>query len=134
MNAALEVATAQLELAKEMIDAGSVNKAEIFDILNSAQKMVDRSREITRLEAVQAAGMAALDEIEHLEAVRRLLAYGIAHGRCGKEATRLHDLLASRPQIDKTKGLPSGIKAFSWLNSNRKQITQLLAATQTPEL
>jgi hypothetical protein len=126
MNA-LETAGEFLAEAKHGIDTGTLTTSEIEDYIESARRIVDRSRHLVSMEAVQAAGKAALEELDHLEVVRRLLNYGIAMGRCGRDAIRLHDLISSRPQIDKRHGIQSATKAFTWLNQNRQEISALLS-------
>lgn len=126
MNA-LETATEFLAEAKRGIDTGTLTHAEIDDYLESARRIVDRSTRLVGIDAVQAAGKAALEELDHLEVVRRLLNYGIAMGRCGREAIELHDLIASRPKIDKRHGIQSATKAFTWLNQNRQEISTALS-------
>ena len=132
MIAAFELANSALAAAKEGIDnPGTMSEAEILELIATARRLIDRTTEAARLEAVQAHGKAALDELDQLEQVRRLLAYGLALGRTSKESMRLHNLLESRPPITKTGGINAAASAFAWLNANRCEISQLLK-TITP--
>ena len=129
MIAAFELANSALAAAKEGIDnPGTMSEAEIHDLLDTARRLIDRTTETARLEAVQAHGKAALDELDQLEQVRRLLAYGLALGRTSKESMRLHSLLESRPAISKTGGIHGAASAFAWLAANRREISKLLAS------
>ena len=128
MIAAFELANSALEAAKEGIDnPGTMSEAEILELIATARRLIDRTTEAARLEAVQAHGKAALDELDQLEQVRRLLAYGLALGRTSKESMRLHNLLESRPTISKNGGINAAASAFAWLNANRREISELLA-------
>ena len=128
MIAALELANSALEAAKAGIDnPGAMSEGEIHDLLDTARRLIDRTTETARIEAVQAHGKAAMDELDQLEQVRRLLAYGLALGRTTKESMKLHNLLATRPTISKTGGIHGAAKSFAWLNANRREISELLA-------
>ena len=128
MIAAFELATSALAAAKEGIDnPGTMSEAEILELIATARRLIDRTTETARLEAVQAHGKAALEELDQLERVRRLLAYGVSLGRTNKEGVKLHNLLESRPTISKTGGINAAASAFAWLNANRREISELLA-------
>jgi len=128
MIAAFELANSALAAAKEGIDnPGTMSEAEILELIATARRLIDRTTETARLEAVQAHGKAALDELDQLEQVRRLLAYGLALGRTSKESMRLHNILESRPPITKTSNINAAASAFAWLNANRREISELLA-------
>jgi phosphoribosylanthranilate isomerase len=128
MIAAFELANSALAAAKEGIDnPGTMSEAEILELIATARRLIDRTTETARLEAVQAHGKAALEELDQLERVRRLLAYGLALGRTTKESMKLHNLLATRPAISKTGGIHGAASAFAWLAANRREISELLA-------
>lgn len=127
MNATLEIARGSLEAAKDGIDhPGSMSEAEIHDLLDTARRLIDRTTEATRLEALEAHGKAAMAELDQLEQIRRLLSYGLAHGRTNADGKRLHDLLEARPKISKTSTINATTRAFEWLAANRREISQLL--------
>jgi hypothetical protein len=133
MIAAFELANSALAAAKEGIDnPGTMSEAEILELIATARRLIDRTTEAARLEAVQAHGKAALDELDQLEQVRRLLAYGLALGRTSKESMRLHNLLESRPPITKT-GINAATRSFEWLAANRREISELLATINPSE-
>ena len=134
MIAAFELANSALEAAKEGIDnPGTMSEAEILELIATARRLIDRTTEAARLEAVQAHGKAALDELDQLEQVRRLLAYGLALGRTSKESMRLHNLLATRPPLTKASNINAAASAFAWLNANRREISELLASVNPSE-
>lgn len=134
MNAALELANSALEAAKEGIDKpGTMSEAEIHDLLDTARRLIDRTTQAARLEAVQAHGKAALEELDQLERVRRLLAYGVSLGRTNKEGVKLHNLLATRPTMTKASNINAAASAFAWLNANRREISELLASITPSE-
>lgn len=131
MNAALELANAHLAEAKHAIDnPGVMTEAEIHELLDGARRLTNRSLELMRLEAVEAVGKVALEELDTLERIRRLLAYGTAMGRTNAEGMKLAALLATRPPLDKAKGIRSATASFSWLRQNRQEISALLATIQ----
>ena len=132
MNAALEIARGSLEAAKEGIDnPGTMSEGEILQLIATAQRLIDRTTEAARLEAVQTHGKAALEELDQLEQIRRLLSYGIATGRTNADGMKLHAILEARPTISKTSNINAVSKSFEWLAANRSEISRLLK-TITP--
>jgi hypothetical protein len=132
MIAAFELANSALEAAKEGIDnPGTMSEAEILELIATARRLIDRTTEAARLEAVQAHGKAALEELDQLERVRRLLAYGLALGRTNKESMKLYNLLESRPPTTKASNINAATRSFEWLAANRSEISRLLK-TITP--
>ncbi len=132
MIAAFELANSALAAAKEGIDnPGTMSEAEILELIATARRLIDRTTETARLEAVQAHGKAALEELDQLEQVRRLLAYGLALGRTTKESMKLYNLLESRPHMTKATNINAVSKSFEWLAANRSEISRLLK-TITP--
>lgn len=128
MTATLEIADAHLAEAKHGIDnPGTMTEAEIHDLLAAAKRLTDRTLELMRLDAVEAAGKDALAELDRLEKVRRLLAYGTAMGRTTAEGAKLAALLATRPRLEKSKGIRTAAASFEWLRANRREIHDLLA-------
>ena len=72
MIAAFELANSALAAAKEGIDnPGTMSEAEILELIATARRLIDRTTETARLEAVQAHGKAALDELDETRARRR---------------------------------------------------------------
>jgi hypothetical protein len=134
MIAAFELANSALAAAKEGIDnPGTMSEAEIHDLLDTARRLIDRTSETARLEAVQAHGRAAMDELAQLEQVRRLLAYGLALGRTTKESMKLYNLLESRPPMTKASNINAATRSFEWLAANRSEISRLLKTTTPSE-
>jgi hypothetical protein len=129
VNAALEIARGSLEAAKAGIDnPGTMAEGEILELIATAQRLIDRTAQAARIEAVQTHAKAALEELDQLEQIRRLLSYGIATGRTNADGMRLHALLEARPT---TSNINGAAPAFAWLNANRREISQLLK-TVTP--
>jgi hypothetical protein len=134
MIAAFELANSALAAAKEGIDnPGTMSEAEILELIATARRLIDRTTETARLEAVQAHGKAALEELDQLEQVRRLLAYGVSLGRTNKEGVKLHNLLATRPPMAKAGGINAAARSFEWLAANRGEISRLLKTTTPSE-
>jgi hypothetical protein len=128
VNAALEIARGGLAAAKEGIDnPGTMSEAEIHDLLDTARRLIDRTTQAARLKALETHGKAAFEELDQLEQIRRLLAYGVSLGRTTKESMKLHALLEARPKISKTSNITSAAKSFEWLAANRREISELLA-------
>jgi hypothetical protein len=128
VNAALEIARGSLDAAKAGIDTpGTMAEGEILELIATAQRLIDRTAQAARIEAVQTHAKAALEELDQLEQIRRLLAYGIAIGRTNKEGVKLHAILEARPTITKTSDINAASKAFEWLGAHRREISQLLA-------
>ena len=132
MNAAFELANGALATAKEGIDnPGTMAEGEILELIATAQRLIDRTTEAARIEAVQTHAKAALEELDQLEQIRRLLAYGLALGRTTKESMKLYNLLESRPHMTKATNINAVSKSFEWLAANRSEISRLLK-TITP--
>jgi hypothetical protein len=128
MNAAFEIANGALEAAKEGIDhPGTVSEAEIHALLDTSRRLFDRATQTAHIEGVQSLGKAALEELDQLEQIRRLLAYGIATGRTNADGMKLHALLEARPTISKTSDINAASKAFEWLGAHRREISKQLA-------
>jgi hypothetical protein len=91
-----------------------------------------RHRQDLQVELVEAAGQDALQTLEELEQVRRLVAYGVALGRLGKDAVEFCRLMDTRPPLDKGKGIRGITPSFEWLAANRstlrKQIKNIIPA------
>jgi len=132
MNATLEMADAYLAEAKAGIDTGHITAADIEAYIQSAETLLACHRQDLQVEKMVAAGQEAMTTLEELEQIRRLVAYGVALGRLGKDAVEFCRLMDTRPPLDTAKGIRGITPSFEWLNANRqtlrKQIKNIIPA------
>ena len=124
MSASLEIADAFLAEAKAGIDTGNISTADIENYIQSAERLLARHRQDLQVEMMVAAGQQAMQTLEELEQIRRLVAYGVAMGRLGKEAVEFCRLMDTRPPLDKGKGIRGITPSFAWLTANRSTLRQ----------
>ena len=124
MSATIEMADAFLAEAKTGIDSGHITAADIEAYIQSAERLLARHRQDLQVELMVAAGEGALQTLEELEQVRRLVAYGVAMGRLGKDAVEFCRLMDTRPPLDKGKGIRGITPSFAWLTANRSTLRQ----------
>jgi hypothetical protein len=124
MNAALETAGEFLAAAKAAIDSGDNDLADAY--ISTARTGIQAFRRETRIEEILAHGRVAMAQLDHIEQVRRLCAYGLATGRAGAEAIEFCEIAETRPPVDTTKGLAGITPAFEWLAANRRQLSALI--------
>jgi len=124
MTAALETANELLAAAKAAIDSGDHQLADEY--IEAAKPGIRAFRRETRIEEILAHGRVALEQLDHIEQVRRLCAYGLAQGRAGAEAIEFCELAETRPPIVTDRGLAGITPAFQWLQGNRRQLSALI--------
>ena len=123
-----DIANEFLTEAKAGIDGRSkLTEAEINSYLDSARALIREGEREARHEAVVKAARDAEHEIEYLEKVRRLVAYGLTQGKGGREEMEFCNLMASRPAIDRKNGIQGITPAFEWLKATRPTIASALA-------
>jgi hypothetical protein len=122
MTATLDIATAFLAEAKVGIDHHTLTTAEIEAYIETARKMIQACNREVRHRTLVAAAKEAQDTLDHLEKVRRLVSYGVAHGRFDGTAIQFCELMATRPAIDRTRGIRGIAPAFEWLRANRTDL------------
>jgi phosphomevalonate kinase len=123
MNA-LAPANELLAAAKSAIDSGDHQLAAEY--IEAAKTGIQSFRRESKIEAVIEHGREALEELDHLEQVRRLVVYGLSQGRGGSEAIKFSKIMATRPPIKTARGLGGLTPAFEWLKSNRRQLSNLI--------
>lgn len=124
MTATLETAGEFLAAAKAAIDSGDNDLADAY--ISTARTGIQAFRRETRIEEILAHGRVAMAQLDHIEQVRRLCAYGLATGRAGAEAIEFCEIAETRPPVDTTKGLAGITPAFEWLAANRRQLSTLI--------
>ena len=124
MTASIEMANAFLAEAKTGIDTGNISTADIEAYIQSADRLLSRHRQDLQVEMMVAAGQQAMQTLEELEQIRRLVAYGVALGRLGKDAVEFCRLMDTRPPLDKGKGIRGITPSFAWLTANRSTLRQ----------
>ena len=124
MTATLETAGEFLAAAKAAIDSGDNDLADAY--ISTARTGIQAFRRETRLEEILAHGRVAMAQLDHIEQIRRLCAYGLATGRAGAEAIEFCEIAETRPPVDTTKGLAGITPAFEWLAANRRQLSALI--------
>ena len=124
MSASLEIADAFLAEAKAGIDTGNISTADIENYIQSAERLLARHRQDLQVGMMVAAGQQAMQTLEELEQIRRLVAYGVAMGRLGKDAVEFCRLMDTRPPLDKGKGIRGITPSFAWLTANRTTLRQ----------
>lgn len=124
MSASLEIADAFLAEAKAGIDTGNISTADIENYIQSAERLLARHRQDLQVGMMVAAGQQAMQTLEELEQIRRLVAYGVAMGRLGKDAVEFCRLMDTRPPLDKGKGIRGITPSFAWLTANRSTLRQ----------
>jgi hypothetical protein len=134
----LEIADEFLAEAKAGIDGRSkLTEAEINDYLDSALALIregerEGERE-ARHDAIVKLAREAESEIDYIEQVRRLVAYGLSQGKGGREEMRFLELMKTQPALDKSKGIRGITPAFEWLKANRPTIATALGKIIPPE-
>ena len=126
MTASIEMANAFLAEAKTGIDTGNISATDIENYIQSAERLLSRHRQDLQVEMMVAAGQQAMQALEELEQIRRLVAYGVALGRLGKDAVEFCKLMDSRPPLDKAKGIRGITPSFAWLTANRSTLRHQL--------
>ncbi len=124
MTATLETANELLAAAKAAIDSGDHQLADEY--IEAAKPGIQAFRREAKIEAVIQQGREAMEQLKHLEQVRRLVVYGLAMGRAGAEAIEFAEVMASRPPIFTDRGLGGLVPAFEWLQANRRQLSALI--------
>ena len=124
MTATLETAGEFLAAAKAAIDSGDNDLADAY--ISTARTGIQAFRRETRIEEILAHGRVAMAQLDHIEQIRRLCAYGLATGRAGAEAIEFCEIAETRPPVDTTKGLAGITPAFEWLAANRRQLSTLI--------
>lgn len=124
MTATLETAGEFLAAAKAAIDSGDNDLADAY--ISTARTGIQAFRRETRIEEILAHGRVAMAQLDHIEQIRRLCAYGLATGRAGAEAIEFCEIAETRPPVDTTKGLAGITPAFEWLAANRRQLSALI--------
>ena len=124
MTATLETAGEFLAAAKAAIDSGDNDLADAY--ISTARTGIQAFRRETRIEEILAHGRVAMAQLDHIEQVRRLCAYGLATGRAGAEAIEFCEIAETRAPVDTTKGLAGITPAFEWLAANRRQLSALI--------
>jgi hypothetical protein len=124
MTLSLETANELLAAAKAAIDQGDHQLADEY--IEAATPGIRAFRRETRIEEILAHGREAMAQLDHLEQVRRLCAYGLAMGRAGAEAIEFAEIMATRPPIFTDRGLAGITPAFEWLQANRRQLSNLI--------
>lgn len=124
MTATLETAGEFLAAAKAAIDSGDNDLADAY--ISTARTGIQAFRRKTRIEEILAHGRVAMAQLDHIEQIRRLCAYGLATGRAGAEAIEFCEIAETRPPVDTTKGLAGITPAFEWLAANRRQLSTLI--------
>jgi len=124
MSASLEIADAFLAEAKAGIDTGNISTTDIENYIQSAERLLSRHRQDLQVEMMVAAGQQAMQTLEELEQIRRLVAYGVAMGRLGKDAVEFCKLMDTRPLLDKSQGIRGITPSFAWLTANRSTLRQ----------
>jgi hypothetical protein len=129
----LDIADEFLAEAKAGLDGRSkLTEAEIDSYLDSASALIHEGRSEARHDAIVRAAREAEHEIDYLEQVRRLVAYGLTQGKGGREEMRFLELMKNQPALDKTKGIRGCVPAFEWLKANRPSLANHLAKIIPP--
>lgn len=126
MNATIEMADAFLAEAKAGIDTGHITREDIEAYIQSADRLLSRHRQDLQVEMMVAAGQEAMQTLEELEQIRRLVAYGVALGRLGKDGMEFCRLMETRPPLDTAKGIRGITPGFEWLAANRSTLRHQL--------
>ena len=124
MTATLETAGEFLAAARAALDSGDNDLADAY--ISTARTGIQAFRRETRIEEILAHGRVAMAQLDHIEQIRRLCAYGLATGRAGAEAIEFCEIAETRPPVDTTKGLAGITPAFEWLAANRRQLSTLI--------
>jgi hypothetical protein len=127
MNPLLQVADEFLAEAKAGIDGrASLTEAEINEYLNSARELIHQGKREVREQAIASAAREAFKTLDYLETVRRLVSYGVAHGRFGGEGIEFCNIFATRPPIDRKGNIHKCTEVFEWLRANRSELAARL--------
>ena len=124
MTPSLEPANELLAAAKAALATGDHDLADAY--IETARTGIQAFRRETRIEEILAHGRVAMAQLDHIEQIRRLCAYGLATGRAGAEAIEFCEIAETRPPVDTTKGLAGITPAFEWLAANRRQLSTLI--------
>ena len=124
MTASIETANELLAAAKAAIDQGDHQLADEY--IEAAKPGIQAFRRETRIEEILAHGRVALEQLDHIEQIRRLCAYGLAQGRAGAEAIEFSEIMATCPPIKTDLGLGGLVPSFEWLAANRRQLSALI--------